>query len=567
MESKTRIKGNVHYVGVNDRNKHRFEAMWPLPYGVSYNSYLIDDEMVALVDTVDICYFEVYLRKIKQVIGERPINYLIINHMEPDHSGSIRLIKQHYPEIIIVGNKQTFGMIEGFYGVTGEQYLVKDGDFLALGRHKLRFYMTPMVHWPETMMTFDETDGVLFSGDGFGCFGTVDGGFLDTRINVDKYWGEMVRYYSNIVGKYGSSVQKALQKLGGLPISAICSTHGPVWTENIAKVIGIYDRLSRYDADEGVVIAYGSMYGNTEQMAEAIAEELSAQGVKNIVMHNVTKSHPSYIIADIFRYKGLIIGSPTYSNQIFPEVEALLSKILLREVKGRYLGYFGSFAWAGAAVKRLAEFAEKSKFELIGDPVEMKQAMKGIEATLNGTPVKTKDFSLSLSANIAYNKNKVTKYKASYSSMGYNNLWEGYPVDAIYSGRYTGIDPETGLYTYQLRPDAEIHTATDLNKPDNYRYYLGTSEAPVTGGFNVTAEYKGIRLSVNGTFATGAKNFEFIKSPTSANTVSGNGVFNYTEREQVFQNDLFAHHLNVPIPRDAAKNAAALHIGRRSRRR
>ena len=369
MESKTRIKGNVHYVGVNDRNKHRFEAMWPLPYGVSYNSYLIDDEMVALVDTVDICYFEVYLRKIKQVIGE------------PDHSGSIRLIKQHYPEIIIVGNKQTFGMIEGFYGVTGEQYLVKDGDFLALGRHKLRFYMTPMVHWPETMMTFDETDGVLFSGDGFGCFGTVDGGFLDTRINVDKYWGEMVRYYSNIVGKYGSPVQKALQKLGGLPISAICSTHGPVWTENIAKVIGIYDRLSRYDADEGVVIAYGSMYGNTEQMAEAIAEELSAQGVKNIVMHNVTKSHPSYIIADIFRYKGLIIGSPTYSNQIFPEVEALLSKILLREVKGRYLGYFGSFAWAGAAVKRLAEFAEKSKFELIGDPVEMKQAMKDLTYT------------------------------------------------------------------------------------------------------------------------------------------------------------------------------------------
>mgnify|MGYP001839378803 FL=1 len=301
--------------------------------------------------------------------------------MEPDHSGSIRLIKQHYPEIIIVGNKQTFGMIEGFYGVTGEQYLVKDGDFLALGRHKLRFYMTPMVHWPETMMTFDETDGVLFSGDGFGCFGTVDGGFLDTRINLDKYWGEMVRYYSNIVGKYGSPVQKALQKLGGLPISAICSTHGPVWTENIARVIGIYDRLSRYDADEGVVIAYGSMYGNTEQMAEAIAEELSAQGIKNIVMHNVAKSHPSYIIADIFRYKGLIIGSPTYSNQIFPEVESLLSKILVREVKGRYLGYFGSFTWAGAAVKRMAEFAEKSKFELVGDPVEMKQAMRDITYT------------------------------------------------------------------------------------------------------------------------------------------------------------------------------------------
>ena len=295
-----------------------------------------------------------------------------------DHSGSIRLIKQHYPDIIIVGNKQTFGMIEGFYGVTGEQYMVKDEDFLALGHHKLRFYMTPMVHWPETMMTFDETEGVLFSGDGFGCFGTLDGGFLDTRMNLDKYWDEMVRYYSNIVGKYGSPVQKALAKLGGLPISTICSTHGPVWTDNIAKVIGIYDRLSRYAAEEGVVIVYGSMYGNTEQMAEAIAAELSVQGIKNIVMHNVSKSNPSYIIADIFKYRGLIIGSPTYSNQIYPEIESLLSKILVREVKGRYLGYFGSFCWAGAAVKRMGEFAEKSKFEIVGDPVEMKQAMKDI---------------------------------------------------------------------------------------------------------------------------------------------------------------------------------------------
>lgn len=409
MNPKTVIKGKIHYVGVNDRNKHLFEGMWPLPYGVSYNSYLIDDETVALIDTVDICYFEVYLRKIKSIIGERPIQYLIINHMEPDHSGSIRLIKQHYPDIIIVGNKQTFGMIEGFYGVTGEQYMVKDEDFLALGHHKLRFYMTPMVHWPETMMTFDETEGVLFSGDGFGCFGTLDGGFLDTRMNLDKYWDEMVRYYSNIVGKYGSPVQKALAKLGGLPISTICSTHGPVWTDNIAKVIGIYDRLSRYAAEEGVVIVYGSMYGNTEQMAEAIAAELSVQGIKNIVMHNVSKSNPSYIIADIFKYRGLIIGSPTYSNQIYPEIESLLSKILVREVKGRYLGYFGSFCWAGAAVKRMGEFAEKSKFEIVGDPVEMKQKLNGYDmpkkeffsfqtsegTELNGWMIKPANFSAS----------------------------------------------------------------------------------------------------------------------------------------------------------------------------
>lgn len=372
---KTSIKGKIHYVGVNDRNKSLFENMWPLPYGVSYNSYLIDDDIVALVDTVDACYFEPFLHKIKGIIGERPIQYLIINHMEPDHSGSIRLIKQHYPDIIIVGNKQTFGMIQGFYGVSGEQYVVKEGDFLNLGHHKLRFYLTPMVHWPETMMTFDETDGVLFSGDAFGCFGTLDGGFLDNRINTDRYWDEMVRYYANIVGKYGSPVQKALQKLGSLPITTICSTHGPVWTEQIARVVNVYDRLSRYEAEEGVVIAYGTMYGNTEQMAEAIAQELSAQGVRNIVLHNVSRSHPSYILADIFKYRGLIIGSPTYSNQLYPEIEALLSKILLREVKGRLFGYFGSFCWAGAAVKRIAEFAEKSKFQQIGTPVEMKQAM------------------------------------------------------------------------------------------------------------------------------------------------------------------------------------------------
>lgn len=185
----------------------------------------------------------------------------------------------------------------------------------------------------------------------------------------------MVRYYSNIVGKYGSPVQKALEKLSGIELSVICSTHGPVWTENINRVIETYDKLSRYQAEEGVVIAYGTMYGNTEQMAEAIAAEISAQGVKNIVLHNLSKSDASYILADIFKYKGLIVGCPTYSNQVFPDMEMLLSKILGREIKGRYLGYFGSFCWAGAAVKRMGEFVEKSKFELVSDPVEMKQAM------------------------------------------------------------------------------------------------------------------------------------------------------------------------------------------------
>lgn len=378
MKQKTNIKGNVHYVGVNDRTKHLFEGLWPLPYGVSYNSYLIDDESVVLVDTVDVCYFEVFFKKIKEIIKDRPIDYLVINHMEPDHSGSIRLIQQHYPDITIVGNRQTFTMIEGFYGVTGNQKLVTDGDTLDLGSHKLTFYMTPMVHWPETMMTFEENNGILFSGDAFGTFGTLDGGFLDSRMNVDRYWDEMVRYYSNIVGKYGLPVQRALAKLADLPIQVICSTHGPVWEteENLTKVIGIYDQLSKYEAKEGVVIAYGTMYGNTEEVAETIADELSALGIKDIVMHNMNKSHPSYVIADIFKYKGLIIGSPTYSNSIYPEIESLLSKILVREVKNRYFGYFGSYSWASAAVRHLTEFTEKCKFELIADPIEMKHSMK-----------------------------------------------------------------------------------------------------------------------------------------------------------------------------------------------
>lgn len=373
----TLVKGKIHYVGVNDRTKHLFENMWPLPYGVTYNSYLIDDEKVVLVDTVDICYFEVFLHKIKRVIGERPIDYLIINHMEPDHSGSISLIRQYYPDIIIVGNKQTFGMLEGFYGVTGGLLQVKEGDGLELGYHKLTFYLTPMVHWPETMMTYDNTEQVLFSGDAFGSFGALNGAFIDSRMNSELiYWYEMVRYYSNIVGKYGPQVQKALQKLSGLPVSAICSTHGPVWTEHLKKVIGIYDRLSRYEGKEGVVIIYGSMYGHTEQMAEAIAAELSVQGVKDIVMHNVSKSHASYILADIFLYNGLIIGSPTYNTQLYPDIEGILSKIAGREVKNRCFGYFGSGSWAPSAVKRITEFVEKHQFNVVGEPVEMKHAMK-----------------------------------------------------------------------------------------------------------------------------------------------------------------------------------------------
>ena len=370
------IAEQVYYVGVNDRQKALFEGMWPLPYGVSYNAYLIVDEKTTLIDTVDVCYADVFLKKVADALQGRPLDYLIVDHMEPDHAGSIRLLRQLYPNVQIVGNSKTFGMLEGFHGIQDGLYEVKDGDQLSLGRHQLSFHAAPMVHWPEVMVTYDATDKILFSADAFGTYGTLDGAVIDQDMNTEHYWEEMIRYYANIVGKYGNPVQRALQKLSGLEIKTICSTHGPVWRAEAAKAIAIYDQLSRYEAEEGVVIIYGSMYGNTEQMAEAIASSLADQGIKNIVMHNVSKSHSSYILKDIFKYKGVIIGSPTYSNKLFPEVEAILNKIELREVKGRLFGYFGSFSWAGAACKHLAAFGEKMKWEIVGTPVEQKQGMK-----------------------------------------------------------------------------------------------------------------------------------------------------------------------------------------------
>ena len=369
------VAKDIYYVGVNDRQKALFENLWPLPGGVSYNSYLIVDDKTVLVDTVDICYSDLFFKRVAKLLDGRKLDYLVVDHMEPDHAGSIRLLRQLYPDVKIIGNKQTFGMLAGYHGITDGLHEVKEGDKLELGHHTLSFYMAPMVHWPEVMMTYEETEKVLFSADAFGTFGTLDGGVLDTDMDTERYWSEMVRYYSNIVGKYGSPVQRALKKLSALEIRTICSTHGPVWTEQSGRVISLYDRLSRYEGLDGVTLVYGSMYGHTEQMAENIASALSDGGVRHIAMHNVSKSHGSYILRDVFNYRGLIVGCPTYSGQLYPEVEMVLSEINLREVKDRLFGYFGSFTWAGAAVKHLAAYAEAMKWEVVGTPVEQKQGI------------------------------------------------------------------------------------------------------------------------------------------------------------------------------------------------
>lgn len=377
-----KITDKIYYVGVNDRNKNLFEGLWPLPNGVSYNSYLLVDEKVCLIDTVEVDFFTQYLENIHEVIGDRPVDYLVINHMEPDHSGSIALVKKYYPEIQIIGNKKTFGMMQGFYGVQGNEIEVKNGDTLSLGNIELQFVLTPMVHWPETMVTLcnnpatAEEGAVLFSGDAFGCFGALNGGVIDEQINCDTFWLEMVRYYSNIVGKYGTPVQQALKKLAGMKLAYICTTHGPVWHQYIERVIGEYDRMSKYETEEGIVICYGTMYGNTERMAEQIARAASEAGIKNIIVYNVSKTHHSYILRDVFRYKALIVGAPTYNTALYHEMEVLLSELAGKDIKNHYIGWFGSHGWASKAVGKIQEWNEnRLKYEAVGTPVDMKQAM------------------------------------------------------------------------------------------------------------------------------------------------------------------------------------------------
>jgi len=376
MHHKRPIAENIFYVGVNDRQKSLFENYLPLPEGIAYNSYLIADEYVALIDTVDISFADIYFAKIDAILDGRTVDYLIVNHVEPDHSGCIGLLKQKYPDMQIVGNAKTFDMLNGYFSVNAKLREVKEGDTLSLGKRTLTFYTAPMVHWPEVMVAYDNADKILFSADAFGTFGANDGDYLDACINTDKYWDEMRRYYACIVGKYGAPVQKALKKLAALEIKTICSAHGAVWRQELSKVVGLYDKWSRYEAEEeGVVIAYASMYGHTQQLTEAVAEGIVAGGVKNVVVHNVSKSDTSFILSDIFRYNALIIGSPTYMGEVYPLIEKLLAAIKHRGIKNRLYSCYGSFTWAGAAVKHLTAFAQIMSWELVGSPVENKHAV------------------------------------------------------------------------------------------------------------------------------------------------------------------------------------------------
>jgi len=371
-----KLADNIYFLGFNDRRTQLFENIWPIPNGISYNSYLIDDLKIALIDTVERGFIEDYLDKIESIIGERAIDYLIINHMEPDHSGALKAIRARYPEITLVGNKKTFGLVESFSIDPGKVLLVNDNDTLSLGKTDLQFQTIPMVHWPETMVTYDQTHQIAFTGDAFGSYGTLDGGVFDDEINLDFYEVDVMRYFTNIVGKYCAHTQRAMKKLAVLDIKMIASTHGPIWRTDLNWVLSRYTKWSTYDMEQGVVIVYGSMYGNTQKMAEVIARQLSVRGIKNIRVYDSSKTHASYIINDIFKYKGFIVGSCAYNNAMFPNVETLLTTIEHMAPKNHYLGVFGNFLWNGGGVNNLNKFAEMIKWEMVYEPIEEKGSLK-----------------------------------------------------------------------------------------------------------------------------------------------------------------------------------------------
>ena len=374
-----KISERIFYVGVNDSSKTLFEGLWPLPYGVSYNSYIVADEKVALVDTVEHGFESEFLANINEAIGDRPVDYLVVNHMEPDHSSLVHLMLEKYPQMMIVANVKTVPMLKGYYGTPAEKIMVmKEGESLNLGSCSLSFHMIPMVHWPETMVTWLAEENTVFSGDAFGTFGAVNEDVVDSSDTFGQFRDEMMRYYSNIVGKYGTPVQSALKKLGGLDVKRICSTHGPVWETCISEVVALYDRMSRYEVERGVCIVYGSMYGNTAAAAEALAEQLVSLGVPCAVHDLAGNVKPelgiSGALRDVFKYDTIVAASPTYNNGIFPPVETFMKALQSRLIKGRRFFALGSYTWSGSSVNLLNEAASSLGFEILSEGLSFPQA-------------------------------------------------------------------------------------------------------------------------------------------------------------------------------------------------
>ena len=373
MKYQLKINDSTYYFGQNDRTQTLFEHLYPLPHGMAYNNYLIKDEKNVLLDTVDVKFSERFFSQLDSALDGEPLHYLIVQHMEPDHSGSIGLLLRRHPEVTLVGNKKTKTMLEG-YGVCTDKFMEADEKTpLNIGSRELQFVFAPMVHWPEVMFTYDAKEKTLFSADAFGAFGAIDGGFWDEQHDLATYMPEAHRYYTNIVGKYGSFVQRTLDKALKLDIEVIAPIHGVVWRKHIPEVLELYRQMATYEAEPGVVVIYGSMYGNTEELAEEIGRSLGAHGVNRVVLHHMGYSSASQVISDVFRYKGVIIGSPTYNNGVWPNVQDVLYQLAERNIPDRLYSVFGSGTWNPNTIKPLEEWAEARKWTKVADPPKLPQ--------------------------------------------------------------------------------------------------------------------------------------------------------------------------------------------------
>ena len=381
MQCFRKVTEDLYWVGGNDRQIELFENIFPLAKGVSYNSYLLLDEQTVLFDTADYAIGKQFIENVMSVLNGRNLDYIVVNHMEPDHCSLIGELLLHYPDVKIIGNAKTFPMIEQFFSfdLTGKTLTVKEGDTFCSGKHTFRFIMSPMVHWPEAMMTYDEKDKVLFSADAFGTFNALNGNLFNDELDFNREWlDEARRYYTNIVGKYGPQVQNVLKKASSLDIQMICPLHGPVWRSNLNFIIEKYNLWSRYEPEEkGVMIAYASMYGNTENMAEILAVMLAEAGVKNIHMHSISKTHVSELISDSFKYSHIVLASPTYNNGIYPLMDNYLEDMKALSLQNRTIAVLGNGSWAPQATKLIsAKIKEMKNMRLLEASVTIKSSLK-----------------------------------------------------------------------------------------------------------------------------------------------------------------------------------------------
>lgn len=376
-----KVTNDLYWVGGSDRRLELFENIFPIPNGVSYNSYLLMDEKTVLFDTVDTSIGRQFLENVEAVLGDRALDYLVVNHMEPDHCSLIADLVLRYPDMQIIGNAKTFPMIDQFYDMDLEdkKIIIKEGDTFSCGTHTLHFVMAPMVHWPEAMMTYDAADKVLFSADAFGTFGALGGTIFNDEIDFDRDWlDDARRYYTNIVGKYGVQVQNVLKKAAGLDIQYICSLHGPIWRSNLDYIIGKYNIWSTYEPEvQGVMIAYASMYGNTENAANVLAAKLADAGVKDMVVHDISRTHVSQLISDSFKYSHLVLASPTYNGGVYPVMANYLDDMKALNVQNRTVAVLGNGTWAPMSAKLMeAKISEMKNMTLLTENFAMKSSLK-----------------------------------------------------------------------------------------------------------------------------------------------------------------------------------------------